>query len=86
VYIQTGTAELLYSEDLQLAKGMKEEGVDVRLREVSDNNSLTQIPFYTGLIKIARQIKDDIHASILFQRKPSMEATQKDLKEIWGTV
>jgi hypothetical protein len=34
VYIQTGTAELLYSEDLDLARDMKREGVDVRLREV----------------------------------------------------
>ncbi|KAJ9115381.1 hypothetical protein QFC22_005136 [Naganishia vaughanmartiniae] len=34
VYIQTGTAELLYSEDLDLARDMKKEGVDVRLREV----------------------------------------------------
>ncbi len=36
VYIQTGTAELLYTEDLQLTKGMKDEGIDVRLREVSE--------------------------------------------------
>ncbi|KAJ9091609.1 hypothetical protein QFC21_007149 [Naganishia friedmannii] len=34
VYIQTGNAELLYSEDLDLARDMKREGVDVRLREV----------------------------------------------------
>jgi acetyl esterase/lipase len=34
VYVQTGTAEILYDEDLALARGMKEEGVDVRLREV----------------------------------------------------
>ncbi|KAJ9116247.1 hypothetical protein QFC24_006762 [Naganishia onofrii] len=34
VYIQTGTAELLYSEDLDLARDMKREGVDVRLREL----------------------------------------------------
>lgn len=64
VYIQTGTAELLYTEDLQLTKGMKDEGIDVRLRE----------------------IKDDIHVGILFKLKPSMEATQKDLKEFWGLV
>lgn len=35
VYIQTGTAEILYDEDVALFKGMREEGVDVRLREVS---------------------------------------------------
>lgn len=35
VYIQTGTAEILYDEDVQLARGMRDEGVDVRLREVS---------------------------------------------------
>ncbi|KAI5448890.1 hypothetical protein NCC49_006028 [Naganishia albida] len=34
VYIQTGTAEILYDEDVQLARGMRDEGVDVRLREL----------------------------------------------------
>ena len=34
VYIQTGTAEILYDEDVALAKAMHEEGVNVRLREV----------------------------------------------------
>lgn len=34
MYIQTGTAEILYDEDVALARGMREEGVDVRLREV----------------------------------------------------
>ncbi|GHJ83602.1 hypothetical protein NliqN6_0004 [Naganishia liquefaciens] len=34
VYIQTGTAEILYDEDVALAKAMHEEGVNVRLREL----------------------------------------------------
>lgn len=36
MYIQTGTAELLYDEDRTLAEGMKKEGVDVRIRELQD--------------------------------------------------
>lgn len=39
MYIQTGTAEILYDEDVQLANGMRDEGVDVRLREVSHHTS-----------------------------------------------
>jgi len=34
VYVQTGTAELLYSENVDLVDGMKAEGVDARLREI----------------------------------------------------
>lgn len=35
VYIMRGTKELLYDEGGALAKGMKEGGVDVKLRDVS---------------------------------------------------
>lgn len=35
VYVQAGTAELLWDQARMLCQGMREEGVDVTLREVS---------------------------------------------------
>jgi len=41
VYIQAGTAELLWDQAKMLRDGMRDEGVDVELREVSPGWSLS---------------------------------------------
>jgi hypothetical protein len=54
---------------------MKEEGVDVRLREVSP--SLPTCPKETLMRQ--SQLEGEVHAAILFKREKAMLANDKDL-------
>ena len=98
VYVQAGTAELLWDQAKMLCRGMKEEGVDVTLREVrraahhrmiagagSENGvDADTLPNTIFQSLPSFQVPGDIHVGILFNLAKPLKATKEDLPEFWN--